>query len=261
MKVVAIGGGDMSGGETLPLDQAIVALARRPNPRALFLPTASFDAQGYFESFEAIYSGRLGCSTDVLFLWEGYSPEEIEGTIQATKWNSHLHTWEFRGDVQRVKQAIEDADIIYAGGGNTRRMIELWRSIGVDAWLKEAADRGTVLSGLSAGCICWARYGNSDAALTEDMGRPTMRIDCLDFLPISLCPHMSREGFRLEEFKGMMRETPGIGIGLDDGCALEVVDGNYRFIGCLPGAGAHRVTADTHEILEADAKYRELASL
>jgi dipeptidase E len=260
VKIVAIGGGDMGGGETRLLDERIVELTGKDKPRALFLPTASFDGPGYYESFAAAYGG-LGCEADVLFLWAGYAPEEIEERIQRTKWNDFPHSWEFRGTVKEVEDAIAAADLIYVGGGNTKRMIEMWKSVGVDRMLGQAADRGAVLSGLSAGCICWGRYGNSDAALTEGLGKPTMRIDCLDYLPISLCPHMSREGFRLEEFKAMMRETPGVGIGLDDGCALEYVDGNYRILACVDGAVGHRVTADRYELLEPMNEARRFEDL
>lgn len=240
----------MGGGETIELDRHIVSMTGKANPRALFLPTASFDSRDYWEQFQFIYAGSLGCSVDVLFLWDGYEPEEIEATIQRTKWNDYPHDWDFRGNLDVVADSISKADLVYVGGGNTKRMLELWRSIGVDGMLKAAAGRGVVLSGLSAGCICWGRYGNSDFALTEDLGKPTGRIDGLDFLPVALCPHMSREGFRLEEFKAMMRETPGVGIGLDDGCALEYTDGRYRILSCLEGALAHRVTSGTHRVLE-----------
>jgi dipeptidase E len=250
MKIVAIGGGDIRTGQTLALDTRIVELSGKKNPRALFLPTASFDAPGYFEFFAEAYAA-LGSIPEAALLWKGYSPEEIEETIQATKWNETLHTWEFRGDIDQVRQSIERADLVYVGGGNTRRMIELWRSIGVDEMLREAAARGTVLSGVSAGCICWGRYGNSDAALTENLGKPTMRIDCLDFIPLALCPHMSSEEFRLGDFKEMMRDTPGVGIGLDDCCALEVVDGSYRILSCADGAVAHWVTADSYRVLRS----------
>jgi len=261
MTIVAIGGGDMRAGETLELDRRIVALTGKAKPRALFLPTASFDPRDYWEGFQSIYAGRLGCDTGVLFLWEGYSPEEIEATIQATKWNDHPHVWEFRGNFDQVRDSIEAADIVYVGGGNTKRMLELWRSIGVDEMLREAATRGAVLSGLSAGCICWGRYGNSDFALTENLGKPTGRIDGLDFIPVALCPHMSREAFRLEEFKAMMAETPGVGIGLDDGCALEFIDGRYRILSCVEGAVAHRVTALSHKIVEPFEEARSFAEL
>jgi dipeptidase E len=260
MKIVAIGGGDMRSGETLALDQEIVSLTGTVSPKALFLPTASFDSRDYWDGFRAAYE-ELGCSTAVEFLWEGYSPEEIESTIQQTKWNEHPHHWEFRGDFEQVRRSIRSADLIYVGGGNTRRMIELWQSAGIDEMLRQAGERGAVLSGLSAGCICWGAYGNSDAALTEELGKPTMRVDCLGYLPFALCPHMSREGFRLEEFKAMMRDTPGVGIGMDDCCALVVVGDEYRIVSCLDGAVAHSVTADRHDILEPTDDFAPLTGL
>lgn len=261
MKIVAIGGGDMGLGETFEIDREIVRLTGKPKPKAVFLPTASFDSLDYWDRFQAIYRGRLGCEVEVLFLWEGYRPAEIEETIQATKWNATPHRWEFRGDPDVVEKAVSEADLVYVGGGNTRRLLELWRSIGLDQWLNEAAERGAVLSGLSAGCICWGRYGNSDAALTEDLGKPTMSLDCLDYLPIALCPHMSREGFRFEEFRAMMQETPGVGIGLDDGAALQYEDGNYRVLSCIEGAVAHRFTATSHRIVEPSDDYESFDSL
>lgn len=251
----------MASGETLPLDRRIVELTGKAHPRALFLPTASFDSRDYWESFKQTYAASLGCSVDVLFLWDRFNPEEIEATIQATKWNDSPHTWEFRGDRRQVEDSIEKADLVYVGGGNTKRMIEMWRSIGVDALLKRAAERGTVLAGLSAGCICWARFGNSDFALTEDLGRPTGRADCLGFLPLSMCPHMSREAFRLEEFQAMMQETPGVGLGIDDCAALEYVDGSYRIVACTEGAVAHRITANSHEIIEPFDEMRDFGDL
>lgn len=260
MKIVAIGGGDMGLGETRTIDKEIVRLTGKSRPLALLLPTASFDARDDYLAFHNIY-GALGCDPAVLYLWDGYSPEEIESTIQETKWNTEPHHWEFRGNLDDVARLIAAADLIYVGGGNTKRMLELWLSIGVDRMLGEAALKGTVLAGLSAGCICWGRYGNSDYALTEDLGKPTGRIDGLDYIPVALCPHMSREGFRLEEFKAMMRETPGVGIGLDDGCALEVVDSKYRIISSIDGAVAHRLTAGTHWLLHPSDEWRDLAGL
>ncbi|HWA82977.1 MAG TPA: Type 1 glutamine amidotransferase-like domain-containing protein [Fimbriimonadaceae bacterium] len=261
MKIVAIGGGDMRTGETRPIDEEIVRLTGKSRPRALFFPTASFDDRDYAQAFIEAYGVGLGCQVDVLYLWEGYTPEEIEHSIQATKWNSNPHHWQFRGDPERAETAIEKADLVYVGGGNTKRMLELWHGIGVDWWLKQASERGAVLAGLSAGAICWARYGNSDFALTEGLGIPTGRIEGLDLLPMSLCPHMSREDFRFQEFKAMMRETPGVGVALDDCAALEVVDGRYRILSCLPGATGHRFTANSHRLLQPSEEFEDLSAL
>jgi dipeptidase E len=55
------------------------------------------------------------------------------------------------------------ADIIYVGGGNTLKMMTLRRKLGVDKALQQALKKDIILSGLSAGSICWFDYGNSDS--------------------------------------------------------------------------------------------------
>ena len=42
-------------------------------------------------------------------------------------------------------------------------MISAWKKFGVDKALREAYEKEIVLSGLSAGAICWFKYGNSDS--------------------------------------------------------------------------------------------------
>ena len=58
-RIVAIGGGDLRAGETLPIDRYIVSLARSESPRLLFIPTASHDSAGYIELVQKVY-GSLG---------------------------------------------------------------------------------------------------------------------------------------------------------------------------------------------------------
>ena len=66
--IVAIGGGELKDLETLPIDRAIVKLAGKKHPKALFIPTASNDSVGYWEIFRGVYGKKLGCETDALFL-------------------------------------------------------------------------------------------------------------------------------------------------------------------------------------------------
>ena len=42
-KIVAIGGGSMAELETLDIDKRVIELSGKANPRALFIPTASYD--------------------------------------------------------------------------------------------------------------------------------------------------------------------------------------------------------------------------
>ena len=85
------------------------------------------------------FGGFLKCKTDVLFL--------ITEQISANE----------------IGRKIRWADIIYVGGGNTLQMMRVWRRVGVDRLLKSAYEKGTVLSGISAGAICWFDSGHSDS--------------------------------------------------------------------------------------------------
>jgi hypothetical protein len=106
----------------------------------------------------------------------------------------------------------------------------------------EATSAGKLLCGLSAGAICWFRFGNSDSPMIEGSSKnKTMRLEGLDLVPLALCPHTLREEYRLEGFRKMMRSTPGIGIGLDDLCALQVRGDRYRIVSCLEGSVAHHL--------------------
>src|SRR5688572_20748185 len=111
LRIVAIGGGDLRTGETLPLDRRIVELTGKDRPKALFIPTASFDSKDYFDGFASVYEG-LGCDCQPLYLWDGYTAEEIEATIQATKWNEEPHRWEFRGDLDEVRKTLAETDLV-----------------------------------------------------------------------------------------------------------------------------------------------------
>ena len=62
-------------------------------------------------------------------------------------------------------------DVIFVGGGNTANMLAIWRVHGFDRILREAWEQGIVLSGSSAGMICWF-----EASVTDSFG-PAARGD------------------------------------------------------------------------------------
>lgn len=91
---------------------------------------------------------------------------------------------------EEVNQKIENADIIYVGGGNTSYMMEVWREYSVDKALIRAYTSGKVLSGLSAGSICWFIAGHSDSEFIEDVERPKHKwVKGLGIIPYLHCPH------------------------------------------------------------------------
>ncbi|MEN6382435.1 MAG: peptidase E [Rectinema sp.] len=136
--LVLIGGGEIANGETLAIDRYIVESCGKKRPNHLFIPTASGEPEGYIATVQKVYES-LGCRCDSLcILNTGIACDEI-------------------------KQKIDDADIIYVGGGNTKFMISEWEKVGIDKLLKNSWQTDKVISGLSAGSICWFEYGISDS--------------------------------------------------------------------------------------------------
>ena len=81
-------------------------------------------------------------------------------------------------------------DVIFVGGGNTANMLAIWRVHGFDAILREAWEQGIVLTGGSAGMICWFEAGVTDSFGPQLEG---MR-DGLGFLPGQRLPALRRRG-------------------------------------------------------------------
>jgi len=170
MHIVAIGGGEISLNQTLEIDQFIVDLTQQKRAKALFIPTASNDASGYCETFDQVYGKQLGCITDYLCLLDQKTSRE---------------------DIQ---QKIDWADLVYVGGGNTLAMMQQWKNYGVDLMLRDAGQRGCVLSGLSAGAICWFSSGLSDSdAFTGDSQWQYRQVQGLNLSPYLFCPHVDEE--------------------------------------------------------------------
>lgn len=244
-KIVAIGGGEIGRPgypvETTAIDERIVELTGKSNPRVLLLPTASGDSDTYFPVFQKHFGEGLGCRTDVLYLVKG-NPSHDE-----------------------ARDKILSSDAVYVGGGNTARMLRVWRRTGVDVILKEACDKGIVLSGLSAGAICWFRFGSSDSRKFKNPSAGLIRLSGLGFVRATLCPHYDVEADRRPELHDMMRRTPGVAIALDNCSAIEIVGDEYRVLTSRPGANAYRVywsSGVCHEdILPCESTYRPLSSL
>lgn len=220
-KIVAIGGGEIRTAGTLTIDQEIIRLSEKKNPKLLFIPTASSDNDGYWKHIDNYYGKKLGCKTDVLFLVkETPTPKEI-------------------------KDKILGADIIYVGGGNTLKMMKLWRRLGVDKLLKTAWERGIVLCGISAGSICWFESGHSDSMSFYNSKKwDYINVSGLGFLRGIHCPHHNSATLgvpRKSHFLSMIQKIGGMGIAIDNNCAIEFIDDKYRVITSNKNAKAFRV--------------------
>jgi dipeptidase E len=228
--IVAIGGGNIRTRATAPIDREIVRLSCKKNPKLLFLPTASSDSEEYWKHVQEYFGGFLKCKTDVLFLIQE-RPSKAE-----------------------IKRKILWADIIYVGGGNTLLMMRVWRRLGVDRLLIAAYKKGTVLSGISAGSICWFDSGHSDSmSFYNPREWQYINVKGLGLIHGIHCPHyngMTGGVPRRRDFRDMIRKTGGVGIAIENHCAVEFIDGQLsRVLRAKSNARAYRVRKIRGEVL------------
>ena len=90
-----------------PFAETIIQLAKKKNPKVLVIPTAAYDSKIACADTEQRFNQR-NCRVDALYLSEAASKQTIIDKILMS-------------------------DIIYVEGGNTIRMLRLWRKQGVSS--------------------------------------------------------------------------------------------------------------------------------
>src|SRR4051794_10041852 len=133
-------------------------------------------------------------------------------------------------------------DVVWVWGGSVAGLLALWRLHGLDSVLRDAWQAGVVLTGVSAGSICWHVGGTTDS-----FGLPLRPItNGLALLPFSNGVHYDSEPGRRPLFHRLVADrTLPSGYATDDGAGLL-----YRgttFVEALsqrPGVGAYRVEPD-----------------
>lgn len=138
-------------------------------------------------------------------------------------------------------------DVILVSGGNTANAIAIWQTHGFDAILREAWQAGVLLTGWSAGMICWFEHG-----VTDSFGPELAPMECLGFLPGSACPHYDGEERRRPVYTGLVAGGFPAGLAADDDVALHFVGDELReVVTSREGATAYRVSQAGEEPLEA----------
>lgn len=203
------------------LDDFVLGLAPRREPRILFLPTAAGDTTGLINAFHARF-GERACSP------------------------SHLSLFRMAEVKRPLREVVLGQDIVYVGGGSMRNLLAIWRAHGLDQLLIQAWRQGIVLAGLSAGAMCWFQGG-----VTRSGDGTPAPIQGLGLLPGSLTVHADGEPERLPVWLSCVREgtLPG-GFALDDGVGLLFLNAKpVRAVSSRPGAGGQRVEAIAGELV------------
>lgn len=174
----------------------LITLSGKENPHILYIGMARKDPTEGWDAIKSEMCTWRGCTTDILLL------EDLTNGTASKK--------------------IEAADIIYVTGGDSRMLLERLRRHGTDELIRSAAANGTVMSGSSAGAICFGAYGTS--GIRDDRFENIYGTGCVNVI---VCPH-GNEAKRVEEMKHLiLKDATLVGVAVDYAC-LEISGGMYR---------------------------------
>jgi peptidase E len=129
---------------------------------------------------------------------------------------SHLQLFPMP-NVPDIRRHLLGQDVIWVDGGSVANLCAVWRVHGLDEILWEAWQAGVVLSGVSAGSICWHQGGSTDSYGLELRGFT----DGLGWLPYSNGVHYDAEVQRRPKMHELVGDgTLGDGYATDDGAGL-----------------------------------------
>ena len=215
--VLAVGGGMLMPRHRIPLQIGYaLSLTGRPQPRLCVLSTATGDdAQATLRIYDRLAD----------------SPAQVR----------HLALFPMP-NVRNPEDLLLSQDVIFVGGGSVANMLAVWRVHRIDEILRKAWQAGIVLSGSSAGGICWFEGGTTDS-FGEEL-RPYT--GGLGMIAGSFCPHYNSEPGRRPLYQQLVAEgsLPG-GIACDDGVAAHFTDETLTdLVADRPGARLYQIQPD-----------------
>jgi peptidase E len=114
---------------------------------------------------------------------------------------SHLELF-MMPNVDDVRSHLLSQDVIWVGGGSVANLLAVWRVHRLDEILRECWESGVVLSGVSAGSICWYVGGPTDSyGLDLKLSPPG-----LGFLPYGNGVHYDSEEQRRPLLHGLVEK-------------------------------------------------------
>ncbi len=218
--IIAIGGGGFgrNPGEGI-IEEYILKQTRKKKPNICFIPTATGDHDSYKVNYYETFS-KLNCNP------------------------VHLDLFKRTPD---LKQLISEQDAIFVGGGNTKSMLAVWKEWQLDKFLKQAYQAGTIMSGVSAGAICWFQNG-----ITDSWSSSLKVMPCLNFIKGTCCPHYDEEPERKPMVKKLLIANKYKNIfAIDGGAALHIKNENvFKSVSFKIDKNAHTVRIDNKNIIE-----------
>jgi dipeptidase E len=201
----------------------VKSLTGNANPRMCLLPTA------------------VGDNPYIINRWyERCTELDIKGFVQRMFISSYEQH-------QTFEEVLLSMDAILVSGGNTLNMIAIWQAQGIDKILKTAWERGIILSGGSAGSLCWFEHGTTDSRPQK-----VSTVNCLGFLKGSHCPHYDSENTRRPLYHSLIKSGEfKSGYACDDRAAILFHDQEVeRVVSLDDNSNAYYVYLEGNTVIE-----------
>ena len=219
-QIIAIGGGGFgrNPGDGV-IEQYILDQTGKEKPNICFIPTATGDNEAYKVNYYSTFS-KLDCNP------------------------IHLDFFKRTPDLE---QLIPQQDAIFVGGGNTKSMLAVWKDWNLDKLLKDAYEKGVVMSGVSAGANCWF-----ERAVVDSWEEDLRVIDCMGFVKGNCCPHYDEEPQRRPAVKKFLEDGIVDSFYTVEGnCALHIKnDDEYLSVDFGKEKNAYIVSMDDDKVKE-----------
>jgi len=207
----------------------LLALTPAKSPKICFLGPASGESASDFDAFA-----------------RGFQTYDC----RVSHFNLYLpQTMDFAGYLQSM-------DIVYVGGGSTKNLMALWREWKFDEALRVAWQSGVVMSGTSAGMICWFQSG-----LTDSFPPELNAVQCTGFLPGSANPHYNIRPDRKTRYHQLIADgsmhSPGLALDQDVGALYRGTE-LVEIVSSRKAAGAYRLTRTASGVQETPLSVRYL---
>ena len=219
-QIIAIGGGGFGRNPGIGIiEKYILEQSKKEMPNICFIPTATGDDESYKVSYYATLT-KLNCNP------------------------THLDFFKRTPNLEKI---IMKNDIIFVGGGNTKSMLAVWRDWGLDIILKKAYESGVIMSGVSAGAICWFQKG-----ITDSWANKLNIIDCLSFTKGNCCPHYDEEAERKPSLSNfIVNEQINECFAIEGGCALHIKnDAVFKAVSFKEEKNSFLVKKEDEKIIE-----------
>jgi dipeptidase E len=158
----------------------------RPDDRVLLISNSTVYGRGYLDHVESEIKSFLGRAQRVLFFPFALHDRDAYTATARARFNAMGYSLESAHEAAVPQQAVEEADAIFIGGGNTFRLLKALQDLDLIEAIRRKVGSGAPYIGSSAG----SNVAGPTIRTTKDMPIVQPRsFNALRLVPFQISPH------------------------------------------------------------------------